>query len=238
MCGLCVLVWLFVAQPPSAPAVGFVWPRGADCCEVYQPREGDLIFFTNRNLFMFLALGLARTGHPHHAGIVVGDFEGRPALLEAGCITVRGQHVALLDVSRRLHGFVEKGDDHIVWVRRVKRPLTPDESARLSGFAWSQLGKPYASCLRLALIALPGHPGGGCRPGQGDWYCSELAAAALFAAGLWPAPAPPAHVVPADLFFGRAPDCLWEPPARWTPGPCPPTNRPWFFLRERLLEPR
>jgi hypothetical protein len=237
MGGMWALAVLFSvgAPEPAADAAGFLWPAGAGGPIRYAPREGDLVLYSRRDLPMVIFYGFARIGHPHHCGLVVALDDAGVAVLESGATVVPGQRVALLDVPGRFCGHVRDVPDGVIWVRRVRRPLTPEESARLTAFACAQLGKPFAPYLRLALLALPGRLGRPSRPDQCNWYCSELAAAALYAAGLWPAGEPPGEVAPADLFFDDIDlSRLWEPPARWTPCPCPPAGLPRFFPRQWL----
>src|SRR5262249_28320940 len=127
---------------------------------------------------------------------------------------------------------LSRGPARVIGARGPRRPLTPDESVRLTTFACAQLGKPFAPYWRLVLLMLPGRGGRPSRPDQRDWYCAELVCAALAAAGLWPGDGPPGRVFPADLFFDDFDlSGQWEPPARWTPCPCPPAHRPMFFRR-------
>src|SRR5262245_31284215 len=164
------LAWLCgTGAPTPPPTVGYLWPCRAGAPVPYTPREGDLVFYSRRDLPMVFFYAFARTGHPHHSGVVVrvGD---EVMVLESGATVVPGQRVGLLDLPGRFCEHLSHGPDRVIWVRRVKRPLAPDESARLTAFACSQLGKPFASYARLALIALPGRLGGPSSPGQGSWY--------------------------------------------------------------------
>src|SRR5690349_17851787 len=50
----------------------------------YAPREGDLVFFDDRNLVWTILFAWAGTGPPLHMGIVVKKADGALAVLEAG----------------------------------------------------------------------------------------------------------------------------------------------------------
>src|SRR5262245_15831235 len=52
--------------------------------EPYVPKEGDLIFYDDHNLFWTVLFLWAGTGPPLHVGIVVKNDDGNLAVLEAG----------------------------------------------------------------------------------------------------------------------------------------------------------
>src|SRR5207302_6911329 len=101
----------------------------------YAPREGDLIFYDDHNLFWTALFLWAGTGPPLHVGIVVKKEDGELAVLEAGpddTIWVR-----ILDVESRLPKFQQ--DFHgTVTIRRCKKDLTLEKSAALTKFAKAQ----------------------------------------------------------------------------------------------------
>jgi hypothetical protein len=193
--------------------------------QTYTPREGDILLYSDDSVLWRCLFALARTGPPYHAGIVTRLPDGRPALLEAGpydCMSVY-----LMDVLPRLHSH-----NGTVWVRRLRTPLCPDQSARLTSFALAQTNKRFALG-RVALQLTPfkargpvrSHLFGNPRLDQRRWFCSQLVVAAAGAAGLLDLKAiPPNSVYPRDLFVDSPYDLrpLWEPPARWTAGLVPP----------------
>ena len=146
--------------------------------------------------------------------------------------------VAGVPVEERIPYLAARPWHPTVWVRTIRRPLSPDESARLSAFAESQMGKPYSSLVRVVALAVPCLPGREFRLDQDNWFCSELVSGALMCAGMWPSDRNPSRVVPADLFFDSCIDlsATWEPPARWTAEPGPPDVGPLFFPRRRWLD--
>jgi hypothetical protein len=217
-------------QPRPGESVGsYLWTaaRGADggpCLrpEPYTPREGDIILYSDDSVLWRWLYALARTGPPYHVGIVTRLPDGRPAVLEAGPYDTN--YVYLMDVLPRLH--THNGP---AWVRRLRVPLPPDQSARLTAFALAQTNKRFALG-RLALQITPlkargplrSHLFGSPRLDHRRWFCSQLVVAAAGAAGLLDLRAiPPNSVYPRDLFVDSPYDFLplWEPPARWTPGP-------------------
>jgi hypothetical protein len=62
---------------------------------------------------------------------------GTPAILEAGRNGVL--KVFITAANPRLHGF-----DGTILIRRLRKPLTAEQSRQLSDFACAQEGKPYA----------------------------------------------------------------------------------------------
>jgi hypothetical protein len=203
-----VLAALSVAAPPSGGHVaelypevrytpdprapfGYLWTyqlddRGRLAREVipYQPREGDLVFFDDMSEWWTFLYKIASTAPPFHVGIVVKKPDGTLAILESGPDDTL--HVYVLDLLPRLHTF--KG---ILQVRRCRRALTPDESARLTAFAEKQKGKRYA-VWRLLLQGTPFKTRGGplrraCAHTRFDrhrWLCAEIAVTAAALVGL------------------------------------------------------
>jgi hypothetical protein len=163
---------------------------------------------------------LAHTGPPYHVGIIVCMPDGRPAILEAGPgDTTR---VFILDLLPRLYGH-----DGAVWVRRLRVPLTPEQSACLTQFALEQAGKRLAT-VRLVLEITPlrnhgwlhAHIFGRPWVDRCAWFCSELVTAAAAHAGLIdPYQVRPNTVYPRDMFRDNPNDFRpwWEEPRRWTP---------------------
>jgi hypothetical protein len=188
--------------------------------EVYVPCAGDLIFFTYRSAFWRTMYALAHTGPPFHVGMVVRLPDGHMAILEAGPGDT--YQVFILDLVPRLYGH-----DGPIWVRRLRVPLTPEQSDCLTQFALDQAGKRLAVVrLVLGITPLRSHGwlharifGRACID-RCAWYCSELAVAAAAHAGLIdPHRFRPNTIYPRDLFLDKPNEflLLWEEPRRWTP---------------------
>jgi hypothetical protein len=203
--------------------------------EAYVPREGDLLFYRDFSPFWRTLYFLAYTGPPYHVGIVVRLPDGRFATLEAGPYDSR--HVYLLDLLPRL-----QTHDGTVWVRRLRAPLTQEQSSRLTDFALEQAGKHFA-LLRIALAVTPLRAHGPLRSrlfgsprvDRDRWFCSELVVAAAAVAGLIdPRRVPPNTVYPKDMFIDWPHDLrpCWEEPALWT---CTPDLPPG---QEKNVPPR
>jgi hypothetical protein len=235
--GLLFSVWL-CAWPPGAPpdSVGSVLYRPAYSAadvllgpaEPYRPQPGDLFFATDPSALVRFFHRVALAATPHHSGIVFARPDGSLALLEAG-----PHHT--LDVGGRdlLPELCSYEAEAVVWIRRRRRPLSPEQSARLTAFALAQEGKRFAwwrvmgqltpfrsrGPLRTFVVGKP-------RGDRRRYFCAELVVEALVASGLLPAgEARPSATYPRDLFFGRSPNPWlarhldlspgWLPPARW-----------------------
>jgi hypothetical protein len=199
----------------------------------YKPQPGDIMVYTDGNVFWNITHDLALAGEPHGSGIVVRRPDGSLGILEAGpCDTM---HVRILDVFPHLHEYEIKGP---VWIRKRKAPLTPEESAALTDFAIRQDGKRFALG-RLGLQLTPFRTRGPLRTWfvgkpNGDrcsYFCSELVTEAMVAGGLIdPETARPSATYPHELFHDSSYNlylnrhfslaACWEPPARWMS--CPP----------------
>lgn len=188
-------------------------------CVPYVPQAGDLVFFDKPSRVWDLMDFIAGTEAPDHLGIVVAMPDGSPRILEAGPDASR--HVYLLDAFPRLQGF--KGT---IFVRRLRCPLTPEQSCALTDFALRQEGKRYA-LLRLARQITPLRTRGPLRTqlfgrtiiDRRRWICSDLAITAGTVAGLFDPKVMPASSIYArdvldDNTFNLS--CLYEPAARWS----------------------
>lgn len=188
--------------------------------QVYCPQEGDLIVFTYRNPLYRLAYNVAGTGPPYHCGIVVRMPNGELATLEAA--SGYDYVVYLLPLPHRLPAY--KGS---IWVRRVKQPLTADESTRLTDFAIAQTGKGFAFGRLFLATATPFRPRGPWRYrlfgetclNRERWFCSELTIAAAVTAGRAdPATVRANGIYPRDILLDAPVDLSgsWEKPLLWT----------------------
>lgn len=214
------------------------WSDGRECCcamdpcgwllegaqsvsglrQPYLPQPGDIVFYDHWSMRSRFFYTLARTGKPYHAGVVVNLPDGRPAILEAGPYDYT--HVFLMDALPRM-----RTHSGTIWVRRLRQPLTPEESARLTHFALHQTGKGFA-LIRLIVEVTP-FRAHGCLHSQlfgspkterHSWFCSELVVAALAVAGrIDPHVIKPNTVYPRDLFRDCPYDLkpCWEEPRRW-----------------------
>jgi hypothetical protein len=194
--------------------------------EPYAAQPGDLIFFTYATPFVDDLLGwVGSCPLPEHCAIVIAKADGSPALLECAperC-SVTWPFTCILDPYKRFQEYHGK-----IQVRRLKCPLTPEQSAALTEFALSQEGKPLAVLRWVTLMTpLRAHGPHSKWFGKTDlqrhaWFCSELTVAALAAAGLLDPQAYQANVVlPQDLFDDQVHDLsgTWSPPALWSANP-------------------
>jgi hypothetical protein len=202
--------------------------------EKYVAQPGDIILSTDSKCFWKLTFTIAATGHPHHAAIVFRRPDGRLAALEAGPHDT--SHIEIIDLNENLRSYEEEGP---VWVRRRKTPLTDDQSARLTEFAYMQEGKRFA-LIRLGAQLTPLRSRGPLRtyfvggphgPNRWSYFCSEtVLEAGVYAGLLDPKTTRPSATYPRDIFyddswnlylkkhFSLAP--CWDPPARWTSSAC------------------
>lgn len=221
--------------PP--PAGSYLWQPSYELdfrlrgpTKPYVPQPGDIIMSTDGSLFWLTMHNLAGTSHPTHSMIVFAFPDGRPGILEAGPHDTL--KVRVLEALPHLWSYEREGR---VWVRQRTRPLTPEQSARLTEFALAVDGRDFA-LIRLAGQLTPLRSRGPVRTywmgkpqglAKKDFFCSELVVEACVYAGLIdPEVARPAATYPRDLFLDRsinlylnrhfklAPD--WAPPARWT----------------------
>jgi hypothetical protein len=227
-----------VMPADNGPAqVGWLWYRHRDVGPVarpYRAKEGDLVFFTTGQTSYWIAYFLARTGHPFHCGIVVRDRLGRLVVFEVG--GAGSKEATLRCVEKRLEIQLVRycKQKPVVWVRPRRQPLTPEQSARLTCFAESMRGKPFAGKRRLAVLGLPPCLNPRTRMNQSCWFCSEMVIQAMRCSGLLPnIEIEPSRSRPRDLFIDLYPDIAagWEPAARWNfllaPPPPGPRLAPW-----------
>lgn len=219
-----------VRYAPNAQApYGYLWTYRLDETgrlvrelAPYEPREGDLIFFDDMSAWWTFLYKIASTAPPFHAGIVVKKPDGQLGILEAGPDDTL--HVYFLDLLPRLHTF-----QGVLQVRRCKRCLTPEESARLTAFAEKQKGKRYA-VWRLLLQGTPCKSRGGplrdaCAHTLFDrrrWLCAEIAVTAAAVAGLTdPNKVCGSNTYPLDIIDNHKHDLSgsYHEYGYWTPHP-------------------
>jgi hypothetical protein len=211
----------------KAPGQGVVCRT---CIEPYCPHEGEVILWDDNSLIWKALFLCAGSRPPSHSCIVVLRPDGTPALLEATFNQHMGCRVCLADPLKRMQSF--KG---AIYVRRLKCPLSPGQSANLTQFALLQEGKRFAFG-RMILEGTPFCARGTVRNkcfgktdlNRSSWMCSELVVAAGTVAGLFD---PMVHhanaILPADLLDDRTYDLsgTWMPAAKWSSVPCAPPAR-------------
>jgi hypothetical protein len=118
-----------------------------------------------------------------------------------------------------------------IWVRKIKIPLSREQSRALTAFAEGEFGREFSSVFTLAKLAIPGRPMARSTPDQKTWFCSEIVAQAMVSGGLFPPNrVRPQSVTPYDLMRDRGGVNLSE---NWsgifvyspTQGPPPPGPR-------------
>ena len=190
----------------------------------YSPREGDLVFYDDKNIGWSILFAYAGTGPPLHMGIVVKKNDGKFAILEAGPDDTIW--VKLLDVDTRLAQF-DKDFKGNIQIRRCKKALTDEQSKALTQFAAAQDGKRYAIG-RLLLQGTSLRSRGPVRElvlgktylDRDSWICSELAVAGGTVVKLFDPKKVRANVTyPRDLVNNEYHDlsATWEDAALWLP---------------------
>jgi hypothetical protein len=191
--------------------------------EPYCPQEGDILLFDEHCRFITRVYQCIGTGGPAHAALVFCRPDGTPAIIEAGPHFV--QKVVVFEVEPRMHGHGGS-----ILVRRLRTPLTPEQSQALTEFCLAQEGKSYALA-RLLMQGTPLRARGPVRSyclgktclDRDRWMCSELVVAAMTAAGVLNAKDHPAtSFYPRDLCFDEGRHDLsayYEAPALWYPRP-------------------
>jgi hypothetical protein len=198
----------------------------------YEPQPGDVLLFSNPNLFWGLCYAIALTTAPGHAGLVVRMSDGRLGVLEAGANDK--PWVGLTPLEQRLPEY--KGT---IWARRRKAPITDEQSRILTCFAETVDGRRYGVVRLLLQMTVFRNRGplrtwllGKPRGLRNAYICSEVVLEGLVVAGLLDEETTrPSATFPRDLFFDRSPNlyvsrhpplkCDWEAPALWRRCNCP-----------------
>jgi len=211
--GSILAVGYLVTSPSDAPA-----PHGF----AYRPQPGDIVISDDFNRFYHLALKFADTAPPTHASIVFASADGKPMLLDLTGPHLLTSKVMLLDVDARFQSY-----PGVIQVRRLRQPLTPEQSRELTEFALAQQGKRFAIG-RIALMGTPFSARNGLRNtlfghtylNRNRWFCSELVIAACAKASLIDPRACCGNAIyPRDLAVDQHLDLslLYHPPLTWTP---------------------
>ncbi|MBI1830448.1 MAG: hypothetical protein HYR84_03245 [Planctomycetes bacterium] len=196
-----------VAPPPSIP---------------FSPRPGDIVLYDEFNRFFQVVYKLANTSGPTHTAIVIARPDGTPALLELTGPRVITAKVVVMDVDTRFKKY-----PGVVMVRRIRKPLTAEQSRALTDFAQAEVGKSFAIG-RVILQGTPFCPRTGLRHElfakthltRNRWFCSELVVAAGTKAGLFNSKVCCSNATyPRDLAFDERIDisALYHPPLYWVP---------------------
>jgi hypothetical protein len=231
VCGYLAILGCLLAKGPDLVPSYLVyeeWRPDGICrvsAEPYGPQPGDLIFFTYAMPYDDCLCWLGLPPIPEHCAIVIAKADGSPALLECApeWCSVTWPFTCILDPYKRFQEYNGK-----IHVRRLKCPLTEEQSAALTAFALEQKGKPLAVCRWVTFMTLVRPHGPHSKWfGKTDlerhaWFCSELTVAAAVAAGLLDPQAYQANVVlPHDLFDDKVYDLsgTWLPAVPWSPNP-------------------
>src|ERR1019366_4327756 len=122
---------------PKAPLKGVV----------YRPQPGDMVHYDDHSTLTVRVYRFIGSGGPLHSGIVFRKADGTLSILEAGTNAV--MKVFIFDLDERLHSFYGT-----ILIRRLKQPLSAEQSDQLTEFCLAQEGKAYAVG-RLLLQATP-----------------------------------------------------------------------------------
>ena len=190
--------------------------------KAYVPQPGDIVLYDDHKLHWKILYNVAGTEPPDHSGIVILNKDGTPAILESG--PNNGRYVEILDWHPRLTNFAGT-----TYIRRLKTPLTREQSAQLTEFAYAQEGKRYATG-RLMLQMTPFRCRGSLRKkffgctnlSRNRWLCSELVVAAGTVVGLFDPKQHPANAIyPRDIIFDHYYDLsdTWHLAGVWSPAP-------------------
>ena len=230
LCLIACLPAVANGQPPRLPVktVGYVLEQ-PDRLEhtyakptAYAPQPGDILLYDDYNKFFHFIFRLAHTAPPTHTSMVIANRDGKPALLELTGPQVLTAKVQIMDVDTRLNSY-----PGMVMVRKIRQPLTPEQSGDLTRFAEAQTGKPFAA-FRVGLMATPICPRYGLRKeifgntylNRNRWFCSELVVAGCVTARILPEKGCCANALfPRDLGVDERLDlsAYYHPPVLWVP---------------------
>jgi hypothetical protein len=187
----------------------------------FTPQPGDIVLYDDFNRFFHFLFKIANTAPPTHTALVIAGNDGKPALLELTGPKVLTARVVIMDVDTRFRSY-----PGIIMVRKIREPLTADQSRELTQFAEAQQGKAFA-WPRVILQGTPLCPRTGLRKelfghtylDRNRWFCSELVVAACVSAKILDGKKCCANATyPHDLAVDRWLDlsASYHPPARWT----------------------
>jgi len=192
----------------------------------YQPQPGDILLFSDANIFWATLYAFGGTGAPGHSGLVIQQSDGELGVLEAGYNDKPWVRINPLD--RRLREY--KGR---CWVRQRLKPISAEQSAILTEFSETINGRHYG-LLRLLGQLTPLRSRGPLRTYvvgkpkgvRSTYICSEAVLEGLVLAGLLDAKTTrPSATYPRDIFFDSSCNlylkkhlnlsCDWAVPALW-----------------------
>src|ERR1043166_5960603 len=166
---------------PAAPAENKVQQAVA-----YQPRPGDIILCDDFNRFFHVLFRMASTAPPTHAAMVIARADGTPVLLDLTGPHTLTAKVIVHDIEPRLKNY-----PGVVMIRRIREPLTTEQTVALRTFAEKESGKSFA-LPRVVLMGTPFCARTGLRKElfgktyltRDRWFCSEMVVAACVTAGI------------------------------------------------------
>jgi hypothetical protein len=178
--------------------------------EPYVPREGDLVCYNDHNATWKFLYRIFGSDLPDHAGLVVRLPNDGAAVLESGPDdgSTVGPYVFLMDALPRFNQFQMMFHGQI-YIRRLRCPLTPEQSDQLTDWAMAQCGKHYPTC-RLLLQGTPFRCRCGMRetlfartdPNRKRFLCCELAICGLTRVGVFnPQVIKANRVYPRDILY-------------------------------------
>jgi hypothetical protein len=214
---LCLLTSSVCAQQSGSPPVRTI---GQLAQEPYAPQPGDLIFFDEFNKLHHLAYKFSGTGGPTHVGVVIARCDGTLGFFDITGPRVAFARVSVTDLDARLHNF-----GGMIVVRRIRQPLTDEQSRDLTCFAYAQQGRHFAM-FRVLLQGTPFNARSGLRQAlfgkthldRNRWFCSEIVVAGCTIAGvLDPRVIHGNATYPRDLAYDETLDLshLYHPAALW-----------------------
>lgn len=183
----------------------------------YQPQPGDIVLYDDFNKLHHLLFKLANTGGPTHVAMVIARPDGTPALLDLTGPKVITAKVCIIDIDKRFEAF-----PGLIMVRRLRAPLTAEQSQELTQFAQAQNGKAFA-LPRIVMQATPFCPRrrelfGHTYLDRKRWFCSELVVAGCAKARLIDGKMCRGNATyPRDLAYDEFIDlsAVYYPPVRW-----------------------
>lgn len=186
----------------------------------YAPQPGDIVLYDDFNRLFHFVFKLASTAPPTHTAMVIAGRDGKPALLELTGPKVITARVVIMDVDTRFRSY-----PGTVMVRKIREPLTEEQSRDLTQFAETEVGKAFA-LPRVILMATPLCPRTGLRKelfghtyqSRSRWFCSELVVAACAHAKILDGKRCCANATyPHDLAVDQRLDlsAKYHPPALW-----------------------
>ncbi|VTS06543.1 hypothetical protein [Tuwongella immobilis] len=235
-----LLAWSVAALPPvllPGQPFGFIRQQDTDRGIPWVPQEGDVLLMSSKNWSFSIMYGFARSGHPYHSAMLVRRATGELMVFEVG--GGGASSVTARPIPDRFLSYIEdyiiKKHEPIIWVRARTRPLTPEQSAKLTRYVEERIGRAFTSQSQLGGLLLPRPIHRATRPDERIYFCSQLVAEALKQTGLveMRESVKTTSLFPRNLLFDRRIDLEgdWSIPLRWTPNSGTPTVRP-------LLSPR